>query len=276
MPSAKRKSEEMTLPAITPIRFWGVHAAAIIGGIWFGVTLEAIVIAVVLYWVRMFGVTAGYHRYFSHKSFQTSRGFAFCLAVLAQSSGQRGVIWWARNHRHHHRYSDREEDIHSPVKHGFWRSHIGWIFHPNAYKHLSHVKDLERHWELRMLDRYPMYPAIALGALCWLFAGWPGLFIGFFASTVALFHATFTINSLAHVWGTRRYETKDDSRNNPFLAFLTMGEGWHNNHHHFQHSCRQGFFWYEFDFTYWILKALSFTGLVWDLREPPLKIRKAA
>ena len=258
------------------LRFWGVHLAAVIGAVVFGCTIESILCCIVLYIVRMFGVTAGYHRYFSHRSFKTSRVFAFLLALLAQSSGQRGVIWWARNHRHHHRYSDRPQDLHSPQQNGFWHAHIGWIFHNDAYVAHNNVSDLERCWELRLLDRYPMLPAIVLGFFCWFFLDWPGLFVGFFLSTVFLFHGTFTINSLAHVWGSRRYKTKDTSRNNWFLALLTLGEGWHNNHHHYMRSARQGFFWWEVDPTYYVLVLLSWMRIVWDIRNVPEKIKTSA
>ena len=257
------------LPFFRHLRFWGVHLAAFLGILIFGLTIPAIITCFILYFVRMFGVTAGYHRYFSHRSFKTSRIFGFLLAFLAQSSGQRGVIWWARNHRHHHRFSDKKEDIHSPKQNGFWHAHIGWIFHNDAYKHHNNVSDLERCWELRLLDRFPMFPAIFLGFSCWYILGWAGLFAGFFLSTVLLFHGTFTINSLAHVWGSRRYETNDTSRNNLFLAIITLGEGWHNNHHHYMRSARQGFFWWELDITYYILKGLSTVQLVWELRDVP-------
>ena len=263
------------LSLIRQLRFWGVHLAALIGVLYFGFSTSAIICCVVLYFVRMFGVTAGYHRYFSHRSFKTTRVFAFLLALLAQSSGQRGVIWWARNHRHHHRYSDAPQDLHSPKQNGFWHAHIGWIFDDHAYQKHNNVRDLERCWELRLLDRHPMYPAIALGVLCWWFFDWPGLFAGFFLSTVLLFHGTFTINSLAHEWGNRRYQTKDTSRNNFFLALITLGEGWHNNHHHYMRSARQGFFWWEVDPTYYVLKLLSYVGIVWDLKEVSPKVRNA-
>ena len=264
------------LPFFRQLRFWGVHLAALIGIAAFGWTIESLLCCFVLYVVRMFGVTAGYHRYFSHRSFKTSRVFAFLLALLAQSSGQRGVIWWARNHRHHHRYSDRPQDLHSPQQNGFWHAHIGWIFHNDAYESHNNVSDLERCWELRLLDRYPMLPAIVLGFFCWLVLDWSGLFVGFFLSTVLLFHGTFTINSLAHVWGSRRYQTKDTSKNNWFLALLTLGEGWHNNHHHYMRSARQGFFWWEFDPTYYILIVLSWMRIVWDLRSVPESVKTPA
>ena len=196
--------------------------------------------------------------------------FQFVLAFLAQSSAQRGVLWWAAKHRWHHLHSDTELDVHSPARRGFFYAHVGWIFaarhHATDY---SGVPDLARFPELVWLDRHPYLAAILLGVAAWLIAGWPGLVVGFFWSTVALWHATFGINSLAHVLGSQRYVTGDDSRNNWLLAILTLGEGWHNNHHACQSSVRQGFRWWEYDPTFYALKALSWLGLVWDLNLPP-------
>jgi stearoyl-CoA desaturase (delta-9 desaturase) len=196
--------------------------------------------------------------------------FQFCLAFLAQTSGQRGVLWWAAKHRMHHKFSDTENDVHSPLVQGFLYAHIGWIFVPrnNATEHGA-VRDLSAFRELRWLDRYHYLPPTILGFGCWVFAGWTGLVVGFLFSTVALWHATFSINSLAHLLGKRRYVTGDQSRNNWLLALLTMGEGWHNNHHAYQASARQGFRWWEYDVTYYVLCALSWVGLVWDLQVPP-------
>ena len=236
-------------------------------------TLPAVVICVVLYWVRMVGVTGGYHRYFSHRTYKTSRLGQFFIAALAQSSAQRGVIWWAAMHRHHHRYSDLANDTHSPRHHGFLYAHLGWIFAPkNAEPDYESVADLMQYPELVWMDKHQyVVPAIlALGA--WLLAGWPGLVVGFFWSTVLLWHGTFFINSLAHVHGSQRYLTGDDSRNNWWLAILTCGEGWHNNHHAYQSSTRQGFRWYQWDLTYYVLKAASWMGLVWDLRSAPAEV----
>jgi len=244
--------------------------AVCLTAIWTGVYLADLLIALGLYAVRVFAITGGYHRYFSHRSYKTSRAFQFILAVLAQSSAQRGVLWWASTHRHHHRYSDTEEDVHSPIRRGFWYSHVGWIFDPRHEKtDLSAIPDFAKYPELRWLDRNRYVPPIVLGFLVWLFAGWSGLVVGFFWSTVAVWHATFTINSLSHVFGKQRYLTGDTSRNNVWLALLTFGEGWHNNHHHYQSAACQGFRWYEVDLTYYILKALSAVGLVWDLKRPP-------
>jgi stearoyl-CoA desaturase (Delta-9 desaturase) len=246
---------------------------ACLGAVWSGVTWSAVVLCIGLYAIRMCAITAGYHRYFSHRSFRTSRIGQFILAVLCQSSAQRGVIWWAAKHRAHHKYSDTELDPHSPRHRGFWFAHIGWIFSPPVREaDYSLVPDLMRFPELRWLDRQKYLPAMALGVAVWFVAGWPGLFVGFFLSTVFLYHCSFAINSLAHLTGKQRYITGDDSRNSWWLALLTFGEGWHNNHHHFQSSLRQGFYWWEVDFTFYVVKLLSFVGLTWDLRSPPTAV----
>lgn len=262
--------DDIVYPAAIPFAL--VHLAAL-GALWTGFPAYAVWMAVALYLVRMWAVTAAYHRYFSHRSYKTSRAFQFALAFLAQTSAQRGALWWAAIHRHHHLHSDTEEDIHSPRHHGFFYAHVGWIFNQSNWKpDYGTIRDLEKFPELRWLDRYYLVPAVALGVACFLFGGWPGLFVGFFLSTVVLYHGTFAINSMAHEVGDQRYLTGDDSRNHWFLALVTLGEGWHNNHHHYQSSTRQGFRWWEIDITYYVLKAMSWTRLVWDLREPPAAI----
>jgi stearoyl-CoA desaturase (delta-9 desaturase) len=241
--------------------------------IWSGVTWSALALCAALYALRMFGVVAGYHRYFSHRAFATSRAFQLVLAIVAQSSAQKSVLWWAAKHRHHHLHSDTEQDVHSPRRKGFLYSHVGWIFdrkHDQA--DLTKMADLTRWPELVWLKRFELLPAVVLGLLCLLVAGWSGLVVGFFWSTVLVYHATFCINSLAHVSGSKRYVTGDDSRNNWLLAILTLGEGWHNNHHAYQSSVRQGFRWWEVDVAYYILKAISWTGLIWDLKTPPAHV----
>ena len=269
-PEPAADHDDIVYPSAIP--FVLVHLACF-GAIWTGVTWEAAALGIALYWLRIFAIGAGYHRYFSHRAYSTSRAFQFVLAVLAQSTAQKSVIWWAAKHRHHHLHSDTVHDVHSPRHHGFIYSHLGWIFARSADDlDLVKVADLARYPELMWLHRLPLVPAIALGALCFLFAGWDGLVVGFFWSTVAVYHATFCINSLAHVSGSKRYVTGDDSRNNWLLAFFTMGEGWHNNHHAYQSSVRQGFRWWEIDPTFYILKALSWTGLVWDLKSPPKEV----
>jgi stearoyl-CoA desaturase (delta-9 desaturase) len=250
-----------------------VHLACL-AAIWTGITWQAIALCAALYWLRIFAIGAGYHRYFSHRSYSTSRAFQFILALGSQSTAQKSVLWWTAQHRHHHLHSDTELDLHSPRHRGFWYSHVGWIFARRQYSclDLTRVADFARFPELVWLHRYELVPATTLGIICFLIAGWSGLVVGFFWSTVLVFHATFCINSLAHVHGRKRYVTGDDSRNNWFLALFTMGEGWHNNHHAYQASVRQGFRWWELDCTYYLLKLLSRAGLVWDLKKPPQEV----
>ncbi|MEE8633767.1 MAG: fatty acid desaturase [Methyloceanibacter sp.] len=272
MPSEITHDEHEDIVYPSAIPFVLVHLACL-GAIWSGVTWPAFIICVTLYWLRIFAIGAGYHRLFSHRAYKTSRAFRLVLAIIAQSTTQKSVLWWAAKHRHHHLYSDTELDVHSPRHTGFLYSHLGWIF---ARRHdgfdEDSVADLMRYPELRWLHKYPLVPPAVLALLCFLAAGWSGLFVGFFWSTVLVYHATFCINSLAHVSGSKRYVTGDDSRNNWLLAVFTMGEGWHNNHHAFQSSVRQGFRWWEVDGTFYILKALSWFGIVWDLRSPPEQI----
>lgn len=225
----------------------------------------------VSYLVRMFGVTAGYHRYFSHRSFTLGRGAQFALALLAQTSGQKGVLWWAAHHRAHHRHADSADDVHSP-REGFWWSHVGWLLSEryDVYDPRK-VADFGTYPELRWLDRHHWVPSVAFGAGVYLFGGLPAFIWGYLIATVLLYHATFAINSIAHLWGTRRFETSDDSRNNAWLAVLTLGEGWHNNHHHCRSSCRQGIRWWEVDATYLVLRVLAVCGVARNLR--PFVIR---
>ena len=255
------------------IPFVLVHLACV-AAFWTGVTYQALVLCFLLYWLRIFAIGAGYHRYFSHRAYRTSRAFQFALAVLSQSTAQKSVLWWASKHRHHHLHSDTETDIHSPRHKGFVYSHLGWIFsRKNDAADLVKVADFARYPELMWLHKHELVPPAVLAVLSFLIAGWSGLVVGFFWSTVLVYHATFCINSLAHVRGRRRYVTGDDSRNNWLLALFTMGEGWHNNHHAYQSSVRQGFRWWEIDATFYLLKALSWTGLVWDLKTPPAAVR---
>jgi stearoyl-CoA desaturase (Delta-9 desaturase) len=253
------------------IPFFLVHLG-VLGALWSGVTWQAVVCCVVLYVVRMFGVTAGYHRYFAHRSFKTGRVMQFLLALLAESSAQKGVLWWAAHHRRHHKASDTPEDVHSPVQRGFWYAHLMWIYDGTSDTDWDRIQDFARYPELRFLNRFWILPPVLLGFVVWLALGWSGLFIGFFLSTVLLWHGTFLVNSLAHVIGKKRFDTGDESRNSLFIALLTLGEGWHNNHHHYQSSTRQGFYWWEVDVTYYVLKAMSWVGWVRDLREPPARL----
>jgi stearoyl-CoA desaturase (Delta-9 desaturase) len=260
---------------IGSIPFWAVHSAAIVGVVCLGFSWSGLALAVAMYYLRMFFLTAGYHRYFAHRSFSTSRAFQFVLAIMGQTCAQMGALWWAANHRAHHRNSAGEQDVHSPVQRGFWWSHIGW-FMDGRYEATdwSRIPDLAKYPELVWLNKrdFGLVPPAIFSIILWVTLGLHGLVWGAFVSTSLLWHGTFTINSLAHMFGKRRYATRDDSRNNWFLALITMGEGWHNNHHHYQAATRQGFFWWEFDATYYILRGLSLVGIVWDLREPPRSV----
>jgi len=219
------------------------------------------------YALRMFGVTAGYHRYFSHRSYRLGRAGQLAMAFLAQTSAQKGILWWAAQHREHHRHSDDDQDIHSPWQSGFWWAHVGWIpsNEHDSYEPKS-IADMARYPELRWLDRHHWAPTVVFAAgVLWL--GGAGAFVwGYVVSTVLLYHCTFAINSLAHLFGSRRFDTPDHSRNNWLLALLTFGEGWHNNHHFSMGSCRQGLRWWEIDVTYGVLKVLALVGIARDLR----------
>jgi stearoyl-CoA desaturase (delta-9 desaturase) len=263
LPNGERISVWHALP------FFAVHLA-VVGVFFVHFRWWYPLMALGLYGARMFFVTAGYHRYFSHRTFKTSRAFQFLLAVLAMTSLQKGVLWWAAHHRHHHRFSDQVEDVHSPLQAGFWWSHVGWIITDKYNKTRDElVPDLARFPELRWLNKYHALPGVVFAVLLFVLGG-PGIFFwGFCVSTVMLWHGTFTINSLCHVFGRRRYVTADTSRNSLILSLITLGEGWHNNHHHYMSSVRQGFFWWEIDMTYYCLKILSWFHIVWDLKMPP-------
>jgi stearoyl-CoA desaturase (delta-9 desaturase) len=266
------------------VPFLGLHLACL-GVIWVGWSPFAVLFAVALYAVRMFAITGFYHRYFSHKTFKTSRFSQFLFALLGNTAVQRGPLWWAAHHRHHHKRSDQVEDIHSPHQNSFLWSHIGWIMSRANFKtQIAQVPELAKYPELRFLDRFDsLVPLVffvgsfALGALLGNVA--PGLgvtgaqlLVWSMISTVLLFHGTCTINSLSHLFGSRRFETTDKSRNNPLLALITFGEGWHNNHHHFPATARQGFYWWEYDVTWYALVVLSWFGVIWDLKPVPVKV----
>jgi len=269
--------------------FFLIHAGCI-GIIWVGWSWPALAACLAFYVIRMFAITGVYHRYFSHRSYKTSRWFQFVLAFIGTMSVQKGPIWWAATHRHHHQHSDTPEDIHSVKEQGFWHAHVGWIISPDYLKiRTDLIKDFLKFPELIWLEKNHAYGpltliAITLGLGAVLQSYYPAsgvtpmqMFIwGFCVSTTFLYHCTFFINSLAHTIGTKRFNTTDESRNSLFLSILTLGEGWHNNHHRYPGSERQGFYWWELDITHYILTALSWVGLVWDLRTPPERIYEEA
>ncbi len=275
-------TQEIVLEERTPISFTSnqiafylIHLIPLLAFFTHVTTFDWIV-CVSLYFIRMFFVTAGYHRYFSHRTFKTSRVFQFILAFLAETSAQKGVLWWSAHHRVHHKHSDTPHDPHSMKLYGFWYSHLGWILGPD-YNDTEYdlIKDLTKYPELHWISRLYILPPIALAVAVYLLgyfvngSGWSTLIIGFFLSTVLLYHGTFSINSVMHKFGKARYNTGDESKNSFWLALISMGEGWHNNHHYYQSSTNQGFFWWEVDPTYYGLKILSWFGLIWDLRGVP-------
>jgi stearoyl-CoA desaturase (delta-9 desaturase) len=278
-PIRYRKSFEMLVIHFVPL------LAFFTGVTWFDWT-----VAIVLYFLRMFFITGFYHRYFSHKTFKTSRWFQFVMAFLAQTSMQKGALWWAAHHRVHHRTSDQPGDPHSMKIYGFWYSHIGWILGPD-YKETDFdgISDFSKYKELRWLNKYYIVPPLFMMVVVMILGGIvnggsvlatfsvPGglstLIIGYFLSTIVLYHGTFSINSIMHKLGRQRYESGDESRNSVILALITLGEGWHNNHHYYESSTRQGFFWWEIDITYYLIKMMSWVGLVWDIQEVPKHIK---
>ena len=257
------------------IPFLLVHVLALVGPFIFGVSAKAVLVFLVMVWGREWFITAGYHRYFAHRAYKTNRVFQFILAAGGATAAQKGPLWWAGHHRDHHRNSDTERDIHSPLR-GFWWSHVGWIL-CNKYDEVpvERIRDFAKYPELRFVDKWNgLFPWMAAIAAT-LYAGWSGLFFGFFLGTVVLWHNTFLVNSLAHVMGRRRYVTEDTSRNSLLIAITTLGEGWHNNHHYYQASARNGFFWWELDVTYYVLRGLSWLGIVRDLKVPTAEILAA-
>lgn len=275
-----RKVDHMRL-----IPFWGMHLACL-GAIWVGVSGVAVAVAVGLYVLRMFAITGWYHRYFSHRTFKTGRGVQFLFALIGNAAVQRGALHWAAHHRNHHRFSDMPEDPHSPRQHGFWISHTLWFStRENSTAKTRALKDFCQYPELVFLDRFDFVAPLGLGLLTYglgalLGHAYPGLHTNgpqmliwaFFISTVALYHGTFSINSLGHILGRTRFQTGDDSKNSALLALITLGEGWHNNHHHYPNAVRQGFRWWEFDVSFYMLWAMSKLGLVWDLKPVPTRL----
>ncbi len=285
-PSTKARSRWSRIDAARLVPFIAIHAGCLALP-WVGVSTTAFSTALALYAVRMFAITGFYHRYFAHAAFRTGRRTQFVFALLGATAAQRGPLWWASHHRHHHVHSDEPGDAHSALHHGFAWSHGGWFMARENYApRLELVKSLARYPELRFLDRWDSLVPFALVGVLWLAGALAARYApslrtsgaqlvawGFCVSTVALYHATFSINSFAHRYGRRRYATGDASRNNAWLALLTFGEGWHNNHHHYPASARQGFYWWELDLTYYGLCALARMGLIRDLRPVPAAVR---
>lgn len=266
MPTVSESTRRAVWRRLRGIPFILMHLGALVGACVISPTWEAVGLGVALYVIRMFGITGVYHRYFAHRAYKTSRWFQFVLAWIGCTAMQKGPLWWAVHHRHHHKYSDQDEDPHSPVKRSVWWSHAGWVMsglfrHPNY----EEIKDFNKYPELRVMNKLYWGPGILLAAGCYLWMGMPGLVWGFLVSTVFLYHGTFLINSACHLWGTRRYETTDESKNLWWAAILTLGEGWHNNHHAFPRSYTHGMRWYEVDISAMIIRTLERLGLAWNV-----------
>jgi stearoyl-CoA desaturase (delta-9 desaturase) len=279
------RAHKVGLDYLTITQFVFLHAGCLLV-VWTGISWTALVTCLGFYCLRIFAVSAGYHRYFAHRSYKTGRVFQFLLALFGSLSNQKGPLWWAAHHRYHHAHADREDDIHSPGQHGFWWAHCGWIF-SMAYRRADErlVSTFMQYRELRLLDRFYLVPPLTAATLMFFFgftlqrmkpelhtSGLQMLAWGFFISTVLVHHAIYSANSIGHLFGSRRFESSDQSRNNLFVALLTFGDGWHNNHHYYQRSARHGFYWWEVDLTLYILKALSYLRIVWDLQTPPPRI----
>jgi stearoyl-CoA desaturase (delta-9 desaturase) len=280
-----RGNNQESLDYSVCVQFLFMHLACLLA-IWTGVSIVAVAVCLGLYVVRMFAITAGFHRLFAHRSYRTGRIFQFLMAFVGTASYQKGPLWWAAHHRSHHLHADTETDLHSPLAHSLWRSHVGWFLsRESSATDRTLVSNLIKYGDLRFLDKYYSLPPILLAASTFLLGaalqhyapglgttGWQMLVWGFFISTVLLYHGTFTVNSLAHIFGKRRFATEDNSRNNWFVALITLGEGWHNNHHYYPSSERQGFYWWEIDVSHYTLRMLSWLGVVWDLRTPPSNV----
>ncbi len=273
--ASMRRGPDDKLNVVSSLTFFLLHLLPFLA-IFTGVTRPALILLFVTFTTRMFFVTAGYHRYFSHKSYRLNRFWQFVLAFGGTMASQKGPLWWAAHHRNHHRFSDTERDVHSP-KRGFWWSHVGWIL-CDKYNQadLTQIRDFSKYPELRFINKHDWIGPWTLALICFAIGGWSGLLIGFFLSTVLLWHVTFTVNSVAHVMGRRAYETTDTSRNTLLVALATGGEGWHNNHHRYPWSARQGFRWWQIDATYYVLRGLSWVGIVHDLRPVPASVIEEA
>jgi stearoyl-CoA desaturase (Delta-9 desaturase) len=272
MPAITRSAEERPRLA-TSLPFLIAHLVPF-AAVFTGVRLSWLILGFILYVMRMFCITAGYHRYFAHRSYRLGRVPQFLLAFGGITAAQKGPLWWASTHRDHHRFTDTERDPHSPQM-GFWWSHVGWILSSRETGGHDRIKDFAKYPELRFLDKHDWIGPWMLGVAAYLIGGWGGLVVGFFWSTVLLWHATFSVNSLSHTFGWRRFGTDDTSRNSALVAVMTMGEGWHNNHHHCPSSARQGFRWWEVDVTFYVLQGLRVVGIVRDMRPPPVAVRSA-
>lgn len=267
------------------VPFAGLIAAIIL--LW-GVALNWTVLLVffVMYLATGLGVTVGYHRYFTHKSFKTPRPVQFVLGVLGSMAVEGPVLEWVATHRQHHQHSDHDHDPHSPHGHGesvmgvlrgIWHAHVGWMFLPSSKDHRHYVMDLRRDKLVRFVSRtFPYWVLLGLlipAGLGFAFTGtWTGALLGFiWGGLVRIFlihHVTWSVNSICHIWGAKPFRTKDESRDNVIVGVLALGEGWHNGHHAFPTSARHGLSWWKLDVSYLVIRAMGLVGLASDIRVP--------
>lgn len=259
--------------------FWGVQASSLLV---FTVPFTWSLVAVwaASHFLRAIGLTLAFHRYFAHRAFELSRPARFFWALVGTAAMQKGPLWWAGHHISHHKYADRDGDPHSPAVSGFYYAHVGWFLHDAKHATLPPtnpvIRDFSRVPEIAWLDRWYVVPPALLAVALYLVGGYAWLVWGFSLATTTLAHATFSINTINHLWGTRRFETPDESRNNALTAFFAVGEGWHNNHHRYQRAARNGFYWWEIDLTWYVVAAMSWLGLAWNLQPVPPRIYEEA
>lgn len=263
------------MKTLTMVVFWIVQASAILV---FFVPFSAglLLLWAVSHFLRAIGLTLAFHRYFAHRSFQMNRIARFVWAFIGTAAMQKGPLWWAGHHVNHHRFADREGDPHSPMVSGFYYAHIGWFLNDAKHDTLERnnpvIRDFSKFPEIRFLSDYFFVPPILLALAMYLIGGMPWLVWGFCLPTVTLAHSTFAINTVNHLFGSRRFDTIDESRNNPITAIFAAGEGWHNNHHRYQRAARNGFYWWEFDPTWYCIRLMQLLGLAWDVQPVPERI----
>lgn len=268
------------LPSIVQIViFWSIQASAL--AVFFvPFTWGLVALWAVSHFLRAIGLTLAYHRYFAHRSFQMNRVARFFWAFVGTCAMQKGPIWWAGHHVNHHKFADREGDPHSPMVSGVYYAHIGWFLNDTKHDQLEAnnpvVRDFSKAWEIAMLEKFHFIPPAILAVAMYAIGGAPWLVWGFCLPTMTLAHATFCINTVNHLFGSRRFDTIDESRNNVFTAFFAVGEGWHNNHHRYQRAARNGFYWWEFDPTWYVIRAMAAVGLAWDVQPVPERIYEEA
>jgi len=260
---------------LSVIIFWTVQASALLV---FAVPFHLAYLGLwaVSHFVRAIGLTLAFHRYFAHRSFQMNRPARFIWSLVGTAAMQKGPLWWAGHHVNHHRFADRDGDPHSPMVSGVYHAHIGWFLNDARHDRLEKtnpvIRDFSKAPEIAWLDRNYVVPPLVLAAILYLIGGLPVLIWGFCLPTMTLAHATFAINTVNHMFGTRRFETRDESRNNVLTALFAAGEGWHNNHHRYQRAARNGFYWWEFDLTWYVIRAMAAVGVAWDVQRVPKRI----